>query len=500
MVADNNPPQRPEDGAPGSAPQWGPPPIGQQQPQNAAQGNTGQNNTGAYQPQQNAPQGNTGAYQPQQNAPQGNTGHNNTGAYQPQQNAPQGNTGAYQPQQNAPQGNTGAYQPQQNAPQGNTGHNNTGAYQPQQNAPQGNTGAYQPQNPGGYPAGGGYGATPPGGPGGPGKPSNPNKKKIILFSALAGGLVLLLIIGAVVINVVNSSVYGPDATVRSYLTAISKGDASEANKIAAPGVSEEQAVLLTDDVLGEAGEFITNAKVTQSRVSGDQATVRVSYSLGGTTYDGYIELSKAGKQGVFFDSWKIDTPLVGDLAVYISNSNSEANEAAVNGVTVAFGDEYSLPAYPALYTVGAPGSDFFTAEDVEYAVGTGTRADYEGVELELAPTEALTSAAQEAVNAYLDECATSTELDPEGCSLRLSWYTDFTSVDKVAYTIDDYPTVEVDEYGTYFTADGGSYTADVTGTTYDGTKDTLPFGLDGDWGITGKLVIDGDTITIEDVY
>lgn len=461
MVADNNPPQRPEEGAPGSAPQWGPPSIGHQPPQN---------NTGAYQPQQNAAQGNTGAYQPQQNGAQ------NTGAYQPQQNGTQ-NTGAYQPQQNNAPGNTGAYQPQQN------------------------NGVYPPQTSGGYPAGaGGYGATPPGGPGGPGKPSNPNKKKIILFSALAGGLVLLLIIGAIVVNVVNSSVYGPDATVRSYLSAISKGDASAANKIAAPGVSEEQAVLLTDDVLGEAGEFITNAKVTQSRVSGDQATVRVSYSLGGTTYDGYIELSKTGKQAVFFDSWKIDTPLVGDLAVYISNSNTEANEAAVNGVTVAFGDEYSLPAYPALYTVGAPGNDFFTAEDVEYAVGTGTRADYEGVELELAPTEALTSGAQEAVNAYLDECATSTELDPEGCSLRLSWYTDFTSVDKVEYTIDDYPTVEVDEYGTYFTADGGSYTADVTGTTYDGTKDTLPFGLDGDWGITGKLVIDGDTITIEDVY
>lgn len=416
MVADNNPPQRPEDGSTGSTPQWGPPSINHQSPQNAPQ-------------------------------------------------------------------NTGAYQPQQN----------NGVYPPQ--------GPGAPQNTGGYAAGSsGYGATPPGGPGGPGKPGNPNKKKIILFSALAGGLVLLLIIGAVVVNIVNSSVYGPDATVRSYLSAISNGDASEANKLAAPDVSEEQAVLLTDDVLGEAGEFISNAKITGSRVRGDQATVEVSYSLGGTTYDGYIELSKAGKQAVLFDTWKIDTPLVGDLSVFISNSNTESNEAAVNGVTVAFGDEYSLPAYPALYTVGAPGNDFFTAEDVEYTVATGTRADYEGVQLELAPTEALTAAVQESLNAFLDECATSTELDPEGCSLRLSWYSDFTSVDKVAYSIDEYPTVEVDEYGTYFTATGGSYTADVTGTTYDGSKAELPFGLDGDWGITGTIAIDGDTVSIEDTY
>jgi hypothetical protein len=409
--------------------------------------------------------------------------------HQPQQNAPRNTTGAYQPQQN----NAGAYQPPQGAP-----HNS---------GPQNTTGAYQPQQPSGYPAGAGdFGAvpaggpTPPNGPGGPGKPGNPNKKKIILFSALAAGLVVLLIIGAVVINIVNSSVYGPDATVRSYLSAIAKGDASAANKLAAPGVSEEEAVLLTDDVLGEASEFISNPKVTSSRVSGDQATVQVSYSLGGTAYDGYVELSKSGKQALFFDTWKIDSPLVGDLPVYVSNSSTESNEAAVNGVTVAFGDEYSLPAYPALYTVGAPGNDFFSAEEQEYTVGTGSRADFEGITLELAPTEALTTAVQDAVNAFLDECAKSTELDPEGCSLRLSWYSDFTSVDKVAYTIDEYPTVEVDEYGTYFDASGGTYTADVTGTTYDGAKDTLPFGLEGDWGITGKIVIDGDTVTIEDTY
>jgi hypothetical protein len=345
---------------------------------------------------------------------------------------------------------------------------------------------------------GGYGATPPGGPGGPNRPSNPNKKKIILFSALAGGLVLLLIVGAIVVNIVNSSVYGPDASVRSYLSAIAKGDASAANKLADPGVSDEQAALLTDDVLGEASAFIENPKITSSRVRGDQATVEVSYSLNGTAYDGYIELSKAGKQAVLFDSWKIDSPLLADLPVYVSNS--EANEAAVNGTTVAFGDEYSLPAYPAVYTIGAPGNDFFSAEDQTYELGTGSRANYEGVTLELAPTEALTAAVQEAVKTFLDECAASTELDPEGCNLRLSWYSDFTSVDSVKYTIDEYPTVEVDESGTYFDATGGSYTADVTGTTYrDGTQ-TLPFGLEGDWGITGKIAIDGDTVTIEDTY
>jgi hypothetical protein len=483
MVADNNPPQTPDSGqqGQGSAPQWGPPPAaGQPQP-----------NAGAYQPQEN-----TGAYQPQQNA----------GAYQPQQNS-----GAYQPPQNA-----GAYQPQQGSTPPSAPP--SGAYQPPQNAggypaqpgQPGQPGqAGQPGQPAGgtypttgaYPAGtGGYGATPPGGPGGPKRHGNPNKKKIILFSALAGGLVLLLIIGAVVVNIVNSSVYGPDATVRSYLSAIAKGDASAANKLADTGVKDEQAALLTDDVLGEASAFIENPKVTSSRVSGDIATVRVSYSLDGTAYDGYIELSKAGKQGVFFDTWKIDSPLVGDLPVYVSGSTSETTEAAINGTTVDFGDEYSLPAYPAVYTVGAPGNDFFSAEEQTYAVATGSRANFDGVTLEVAPTEALTAAVQEAVNAHLDECVKSTELDPEGCNLRLTWYSDFSSVDKVAYKVKTYPTVEVDEYGSYFDATGGSYTADVTGTTYDGSKGTLPFGLDDDWGLTGSIVIDGDTVTIEDTY
>ncbi|RWZ64654.1 hypothetical protein ELQ92_07890 [Labedella populi] len=478
MVADNNPPQTPDSGqqGQGSAPQWGPPPVGGQP----------QQNTGAHQPQQNPgahqPQQNTGAYQPQQN----------TGAYQPQQN-----TGAYQPQQN-----TGAYQPQQGATPPSAPQSG-GAYSPPVNG-----GSYPAQPVGGtypttgaYPAGGGgYGATPPGGPSGPKRPDNPNKKKIILFSALAGALVLLLIIGAVVVNVVNSSVYGPDATVRSYLSAIANGDASAANKLADPGVEDEQAALLTDDVFGEASAFIENPKVTGSRVSGDLATVRVSYNLDGTAYDGSIELSKAGKQGLFFDSWKIDSPLVGDLPVYVSGSSADTTEAAINGTTVAFGDEYSLPAYPAVYTVGAPGNDFFSAEEQSYAVATGSRASYDGVTLEVAPTDALTAAVQEAVDAHLDECATSTELNPEGCNLRLTWYSDFSSVDKVTYKITTYPTVEVDEYGSYFDATGGSYTADVTGTTYEGAKGTLPFGLEDEWGITGKIVIDGDTVTIEDTY
>ena len=62
----------------------------------------------------------------------------------------------------------------------------------------------------------------------------------------------------------------PEATVRSYLTAISQGKASQANKLVDPGVTKDAASLLSDDVLGEAKALMKNAKVTKVSARGDE--------------------------------------------------------------------------------------------------------------------------------------------------------------------------------------------------------------------------------------
>jgi len=70
----------------------------------------------------------------------------------------------------------------------------------------------------------------------------------------------------------------------------------------------------------------------------------------------------------------------------------------------------------------------------------------------------------------------------------------------LTYTVEDYPVVTVDESGTYFTTEGGKVSAAATGTLYGGGTGTESYTTDADWALDGTIVIDGDTVTLEDVY
>lgn len=333
--------------------------------------------------------------------------------------------------------------------------------------------------------------------GGQRPPMNPGtKKRIILFSALAAGLVLLLIIGAVVVNVINRTQYGPEATVRSYLAAISQGKASQANELVDPGVGKNAASLLADDILGESKALMKNAKVTKVSTRGDSAFAEVSYSIDGTAFDDVLELSKDGKQGVLFDKWKIDKPLLSSVYVY----TNQGTTVSVNGTDVDFGKEYELAAYPGVYEIGAPEGNFFEAESQTFVAGTGSKANYEAVELDLVPSEGLTQAVQEALNAHLDACAASKTDDPEGCGMYTGARYDFADEPTLKYTVEKYPVVTVDEFGAHFSTEGGKVTATATGTLYGGGTGTESYTTDEGWNLSGSIVIDGDEVTLEDVY
>ncbi len=363
---------------------------------------------------------------------------------------------------------------------------------------QGAPGNQAPQG-AGYPQPGAYGgqggATYP--PSAPRKPTDPaKKKKIILFSSLAAGLVLLLVIAIVVINSINSSQYGPEATVKNYLTAISQGKASTANKLVEPGVKDDAAALLSDDILKESKALMKNPEIDDVRTRGNAAQVDISYSVDGTAYDGMIELSKDGKQGLFFDKWVIDKPLLASVYVY----SNDGEMVSVNGTDVSFGKKYELVAYPAAYEIGAPKSDFYEAEPQTFVAATGSKATYDAVDLELTPTQALTDAVQEQVNKYLDTCVTQTVPNPENCGLRSLYYFDFSGEPTFSYKVDKYPVVTISENGTSFEATLGQVTGNATGElSYPGGQGTAVYAWD-DWGYSGSFVVDGDEVTIEDTY
>jgi hypothetical protein len=328
-------------------------------------------------------------------------------------------------------------------------------------------------------------------------PMDPKKKKkIILFSALAAGLVLLLIIGSAIINVIGNTQYGPEAKVKAYLSAISQGKASEANKLVDPGVTKSAAALLSDDILGEAKAFMKDAKVTDVTTRGESAYVEVSYSIDGTAFDDVLELSKDGKQGVFFDNWKIDRPLLSSVYVYAD----QGTEVSVNGKDIDFGKAYDLVAYPASYEIGVPEGDFFEAETQSFVAGTGSKARYEAVNVEFKPSEGLTKAVQEALNKHLDACATSTTDDPKNCGMYTGATFSFGDDPVMAYKVEKYPVVTVDDSGRSFTTEGGIVTATATGKDWGGEAKTESYSTDADWELNGNIVIDGDVVTLEDIY
>lgn len=360
---------------------------------------------------------------------------------------------------------------------------------------QGADGSQAPQ--GAYAQPGAYGAQGTYPPSAPRKPVDPaKKKKIILFSSIAAGLVLLLVIAIVVVNSINSSQYGPEATVKNYLTAISQGKASTANKLVEPGVKDDAAALLSDDILKESKALLKNPEIDDVRTRGNAAQVDISYSVDGTAYDGMIELSKDGKQGLFFDKWVIDKPLLASVYVY----STDGEMVSVNGTDVSFGKEYELVAYPAAYEIGAPKSDFYEAEAQTFVAATGSKASYDAIDLELTPTQALTDAVQEQVNKYLDTCATQTVPNPENCGLRSLYYFDFSGEPTFSYKVDKYPVVTISENGTSFEATLGQVTGNATGElSYPGGQGTAVYAWD-DWGYSGSFVVDGDEVTIEDTY
>jgi hypothetical protein len=443
---------------------------------------SGQQGQGSYGSGQ---QGQSGQQGPSGSAPYG-AGQTNPSQSQPQPPYGAGQSGQGQPPYGAgqPQPPYGT-QPGQGQPgQGQPGQGQPG--QPPYGAGQPGPYAGQPGQPG-QP---GYGAAyfPAGGPG-PQKPRmDPKKKKrVILLSVIAAAVVLLLAIGGIVAAVVVGANNGPEALVRNYLTAISEGKAEEANKLVDPGLGEEETVLLTDDVLRESPEFISKPKVSRISSSRDSAYASITYVLDGRTYDATLDLSKDDGK------WTIDKPLLSTIYMYSSTNT----KASVNGTTVDFTDKGSIQAYPAVYDIGAPEGDLFEADAQTFTAGTGGKANYEGIELGLKPTKALTDAVQKEVNAHLDECVASTDTNPEGCGLRIPTYLDFSSVSSVAYKVNTYPTVTVDENGRYFESGEGDVGATVNGTKFDGSAGTVEYGSD-DWGPSGKINIDADEkVTLE---
>ncbi len=294
---------------------------------------------------------------------------------------------------------------------------------------------------------------------GPAKPFD--KKKTTLVSVVAGGAVLLLVAALIVITQLNGHMFGPEATVEKYFSELSDGDAEGALEVADVDVPQESRTLLTNDVLGGSKALPDDVTVEDAEISGDTATVAVTYDVGGSKGDSTLTLHKAGKKALFFDDWALKSPDLLTLTV----DTPGLKKVKVNGIAVdSDGSTLSLPAFPGLYTIDlAEKSDLITADAVEVRAFLGDDANMEGEDTPLLtahPSDAFRSEVDKQVKTLIDSCAKKTVAQPDGCPFGSS-LADSYDATGLTWSISSYPTVTVadDSIG----ADQYSNPEDATG-------------------------------------
>jgi hypothetical protein len=368
------------------------------------------------------------------------------------------------------------------------------AYQGQQPAFQGQQqpyGAPQPypgaqQQP--YPGATGYGVQPP---------SQKKGIKPWVWWVIGGGAALLvIIIVGVVLLITLLGGGGAKAAATDYLSDLAKGNAKAANTLAHLDAGDKNNALLTNAVLGKAKK-ITSAQVIRTTASGSSSLtyVYVGYQLGGKTYRDVMQLDKDDK------GWYVRKGLTYNLPYLSSTDASSDSGYTLSGGTVAItSDSYDLVAYPGIYAAAAPSAFFDLKGSADITVAPDAPTSLKGVSL--TPSQKYIDAVQAQVNAHLDKCAALTDYyDIEDCGIALGFPDNvMISGSKVAVKVTAYPKVEVNDSDSYeqFKLNGGSFSATITGATYDGGTATESIEADGSYTSASIEIKDGKvTVTFD---
>jgi|tagenome__1003787_1003787.scaffolds.fasta_scaffold20978041_2 hypothetical protein len=226
------------------------------------------------------------------------------------------------------------------------------------------------------------------------------------------GLALLAVALLVGVAAVNALVYTPEVAAEEYLAAVAAADPEgvvEQLRIppALPGPLLDRNALRSDDFTA-----ISDVSVGKAEVSGDHATVHVSYLVGDRTVDDTIELVTAEPRYGLLRTWKVAEalPMV-ELMPQLPLGAAFAGHPMSDG---------GYPALPGQYTFRAAPHPMLTAEAVPVLVTTDAVDEPPQMVPEL--RDGVLESAQRAVLAEVERCASRTELPAAGCAfLSNSW-------------------------------------------------------------------------------
>ncbi|GAB3618103.1 hypothetical protein GCM10027416_26600 [Okibacterium endophyticum] len=306
----------------------------------------------------------------------------------------------------------------------------------------------QPTTPYAAPAPTGHYASVP--PGGSPPPEKRRMRKGAVIGIISGVVVLvLLVVGGIVGVNIGNAAHAPENDVTEYLEALKTGDAEAALELSG-AKTDEGDVLLSNEVYAETEDRISRYAIEDSTISGDTATVTARITQGGEDYTQEFTLQRAGKEFVIFDLWQLESPEFATISVSVDAP--EGTATTVGGVDVTEREPgesgaWELRALPGTYAISVAESEWFSAEpQTASVIGFGPDASPEAAELSIALTEAGTQAAEEAVNAYLDQCVAAAQLQPEGCPFQATGGTPGYEYTNVVWTVDPRPDFTIGEY------------------------------------------------------
>lgn len=334
-----------------------------------------------------------------------------------------------------------------------------------------------------------------------------SKMPLILSLAAVGVVLLLVIIGAVVVNSVNRSQYGPDTVAQEYLTALENQDFAAANEIAAPTVPNgANEMLLDPKYAANSQEKIADARVEDTAINGDTATIQASYTLGGQPHELTLNANKEGRQGLFFDNWVLTGPVLQTIAIELPKIEG----ATINDQEFVAEDagrtEYAV--MPGTYAVATPDNKYVQAGSDQVTVGFSPTEQPQPASMNITvePTDAFQTDVQKAVEDAINECAKKKDLEPEGCPFGIGGTDQRTGVNAiddgvdgtVKYTITKQPRVSASmspdlSAGSFFTSSVGKmeFTMDSE------TQGSGAWTGSGDLSVSGSVTIEGDSVSIE---
>lgn len=242
----------------------------------------------------------------------------------------------------------------------------------------------------------------------------------MVFALLAAGF------GATVLAL-NNDVFSAHGFVRSYLQALARQDSAEA--LAFDGVDVPEGAgttLLGDSAMGEVRDIQFIGESSSEGVT----TVRFETTLSSGPETSEFHVERAGSRFGLFSAWRFAESPLAALAVSVDSDS----RFTANGVAALTGGPEAVFA-PGHYVIGHS-TEYLSAEAVEVdAVEPGGLLD---AQLAVAPTPAFTDAADQAIAAFLDQCATQQVLKPTGCPFG---FDEANRIDGAPqWTMTEYPT------------------------------------------------------------